>query len=138
MKYNSILFLCVANSARSQMAEAWARHMYGDAITVQSAGSQPSQVNPYAIHVMKEAGVSMDGQCSTSVEDVDAAAVDLVITLCAEEVCPTLLAQAEHLHWPIPDPDQKDPQMPANQQLEHFRTARHRIYKRLIEFDFLG
>lgn len=134
MKYQSILFLCVANSARSQMAEAWARHMLADDVKVQSAGSEPSRVNPYAIQVMDEVGVAMEGQSSTSVEDVDPSAADLVITLCAEEVCPTFLGAAEHLHWPIPDPDQKDPDMPANQQLEHFRAARHRIYKRLSQF----
>ncbi len=134
MKYNSILFLCVANSARSQMAEAWARQMLGEEIAVQSAGSEPSRVNPYAIQVMSEAGVPTEGQRSASVQDVDADAIDLVITLCAEEVCPAFLSKAKHLHWPIPDPDQKDPHMPTNQQLEHFRAARHRIYKRLSEF----
>lgn len=134
MKYKNILFLCVANSARSQMAEAWARHMLGDHVHVQSAGSEPTRVNPYAIQVMQEVGVDMDGQSSTSVQEVDAETVDLVITLCAEEVCPTFLGGAEHRHWPTPDPDQKDPAMPANQQLEHFRAARHRIYQRLRKF----
>ncbi len=55
----SILFLCVANSARSQMAEGLGRMMFGDRATVQSAGSQPSRVNPYAIEVMKEIGADL-------------------------------------------------------------------------------
>ena len=116
------------------MAEAWARHMLGDEVRVQSAGSSPSRVNPYALRVMEEAGVPMDGQSSKSVNDIDPDTVDLVITLCQEEVCPTFLGSAELLHWPLPDPDQKNPDMPDNQQLEHFRAARHRIYLRLREF----
>jgi arsenate reductase len=59
--FRSVLFLCVANSARSQMAEALARARFGDRVRVQSAGSQPSQVNPHAIAVMAERGVDMSG-----------------------------------------------------------------------------
>src|SRR5688572_8431438 len=86
-----ILFLCVANSARSQLAEALARMMFGDRATVQSAGSQPSRVNPYAIDVMREVGADLATHASKSVETIDPASVDLVITLCAEEVCPVFL-----------------------------------------------
>ncbi len=99
-----ILFLCVANSARSQMAEALARARFGDRATVQSAGSQPSKVNPFAEATMVERGLSMDGHESKSVDSIDASMVDLVITLCAEEVCPVFLSDARRLHWPLPDP----------------------------------
>lgn len=60
----SILFLCVANSARSQMAEGLARHLLGPAVRVQSAGSQPSRVNPYAVRVMAELGIDLSEQTS--------------------------------------------------------------------------
>src|SRR5688572_20610946 len=83
-----LLFLCVANSARSQMAEGLARSMLGAGVQVQSAGSKPSRVNPYAVEVMREIGIDIEGHFSKSVDDIDPASVDTVITLCAEEVCP--------------------------------------------------
>lgn len=107
----SILFLCVANSARSQMAEGLARKLLGDRIAVQSAGSEPSRVNPYAVEVMTEVGVDLSTHHSKSVETIDPATVGAVITLCAEEVCPVFLGKARRLHWPIPDPASKDPQI---------------------------
>lgn len=100
----SVLFLCVANSARSQMAEGLAREIFGDSITVQSAGSAPSRLNPYAIEAMREIGIDISKQRSKSVQDIDADSVDTVITLCAEEVCPVFLGKARRLHWPFPDP----------------------------------
>ena len=104
----SILFLCVANSARSQMAEGLARRRFGPNVRVQSAGSRPSRVNPYAIEVLREVGVEVAGQRSKSVDTIDPSTVGTVITLCAEEVCPLFLGQARHLHWPIEDPASED------------------------------
>lgn len=126
-----ILFLCVANSARSQMAEGLARRLFGTAATVQSAGSQPSRVNPWAIEVMREAGIDITGHSSKSVSDVDPASVDLVITLCAEEVCPVFLGQARRLHWPIPDPASDDPSLGREAMLARFRQARDTIRGKL-------
>src|SRR5262245_18671150 len=94
-----ILFLCVANSARSQIAEGLARARLGDRATVQSAGSRPSRVNPCAIEVMHEIWIDLAGHRSKSVDAIDPATVDLVITLCAEEVCPVFLGGARRLHW---------------------------------------
>jgi arsenate reductase (thioredoxin) len=124
-----LLFLCVANSARSQMAEGLARHIFGDRVTVQSAGSAPSQVNPVAIEVMREVGIDLVRHTSKSVAAIDPASVDTVITLCAEEVCPVFLGGARKLHWPIADP--------ANAALSHaellprFRAARDAIREKL-------
>ena len=87
----TILFLCVANSARSQMAEGLARKLFGTRIAVQSAGSEPSEVNPYAIEVMREIGVDLTTHHSKSVQTIDPATVGTVITLCAEEVWPVFL-----------------------------------------------
>lgn len=130
----SILFMCVANSARSQMAEGLARSIFGDRIPVMSAGSEPARVNPYAIEVMGELGLDLSAHRSKSVETVDPSQVDMVITLCAEEVCPVFLGKAKRLHWPIPDPASKDPLIERDEMLRRFRTARDTIKGKLEDF----
>jgi protein-tyrosine-phosphatase/catechol 2,3-dioxygenase-like lactoylglutathione lyase family enzyme len=134
---NTILFLCVANSARSQMAEGLARKLFGARIAVQSAGSEPSKVNPYALEVMREVGVDLTTHSSKSVQTIDASSVGTVITLCAEEVCPAFLGKARRLHWPIQDPASKDPSIPREEMLTRFRTARQQIQARLEVLDAL-
>jgi arsenate reductase (thioredoxin) len=129
-----ILFLCVANSARSQLAEGLGRMILGNRIPVQSAGSEPSCVNPYAIEVMREIGVDITTHSSKSVQTIDPATVGTVITLCAEEVCPVFLGKARRLHWPIPDPASKDPDLPHAKMLSRFRTARDTIRGRIEAF----
>ncbi|HEX7478747.1 MAG TPA: arsenate reductase ArsC [Polyangiales bacterium] len=128
----SLLFLCVANSARSQMAEALARMLLGERVRVQSAGSEPSHLNPYAIEVMRELGVDLGTQRSKSVQTIDPQSVSTVITLCAEEVCPVFLGKAQRLHWPIPDPASQDEALSPAQMLDRFRVARDSI-RGLIE-----
>ncbi|MEQ8275802.1 MAG: arsenate reductase ArsC [Deltaproteobacteria bacterium] len=130
-RFDSVLFLCVANSARSQMAEGLARRRFGDAVQVQSAGSAPSRVNPYAIRAMAELGVDLATHSSKSVQTIDPTSVDLVITLCAEEVCPVFLSKAPKLHWPLEDPDRKDEALTDEERLEYFRIARDAIDARL-------
>ncbi len=130
----SILFLCVANSARSQMAEGLARWLFGDRVAVQSAGSEPSHVNPYAIEVMRELGLDLGAHHSKSVQTIDPSTVGTVITLCAEEVCPVFLGQARRLHWPIPDPASKDPSLTRQDLLVRFRTARDTLRGKLERF----
>lgn len=129
-----LLFLCVANSARSQMAEALARLRFGDRVTVQSAGSAPSRVNPYAIDVMRELGADLASQTSKSVDTIDPASVDVVITLCAEEVCPVFLGNARRVHWPIPDPATAEP-LSRDEMLRRFRTARDTIRTKLEHWE---
>jgi|GEM_PF-3585148 len=129
--FDSVLFLCVANSARSQMAEALARDLFGDAVRVQSAGSEPSRVNPFAIQAMAELGIDLGTHCSKSVQTIDPESVDLVITLCAEEVCPVLLSRAPRMHWPLQDPDRKHEDLTDEERLQHFRVARDQIRARL-------
>jgi arsenate reductase len=128
-----MLFLCVANSARSQMAEGLARQLFPHC-RIQSAGSRPSQVNPFAIEVLAEIGIDASTQTSKSVLDIDPATVDLVITLCAEEVCPLFLGSAERLHWPIPDPASVDPALTPEQMRDRFRQGRDEIRRRLVAF----
>ena len=129
--FRSVLFLCVANSARSQMAEALARARFGEHARVQSAGTQPSHVNMYAVAVMAERGVDMARQHSKSVSTIDPATVDLVVTLCAEEVCPLFLGAATRMHWPIEDPASSDPSISREELLARFRRARDEIDARL-------
>ena len=131
---NTILFLCVANSARSQMAEGLGRMLFGDRAPVMSAGSEPSTVNPFAVEVMRELGVDLARHHSKSVQNVDPAPIRTVITLCAEEVCPVFLGKARRLHWPIPDPASKDPSIPREEMLSRFRTARDTIRGMLERF----
>jgi arsenate reductase len=125
-----ILFLCVANSARSQIAEGLARSILGKSVHVESAGSAPSgKVNPIAIEVLKEAGVDISTHYSKSWDDLPSSFfndLDYVVTLCAEEVCPTLATKAKKLHWGMPDPKTSD----------DFRKVRDELTRRLKEFKF--
>ncbi|MBY0400692.1 arsenate reductase ArsC [Myxococcota bacterium] len=132
MRFERVLFLCVANSARSQMAEALARSIFAGDVIVQSAGSRPSRVNPLAVAVLRELGISMAGQFSKSVDEIDPAGVDVVITLCAEEVCPVFLSGAQRLHWPIADPDRSREDLRDEERLQHFRVARDEIRARMM------
>jgi arsenate reductase (thioredoxin) len=131
MRFDSILFLCVANSARSQMAEGLARKRFGDTVRVQSAGSAPGGVNPFALSALAELGIDGSGQRSKHVDSIDPDSVDLVITLCAEESCPVFLGQARRMSWAMPDPDRKHEALSDEERLQHFREARDAIAQRL-------
>ena len=128
-----LLFLCVANSARSQMAEGLARALYPH-WQIQSAGSAPSKVNPWAIQAMDASGIDIRSQSSKSAKDIDPESVDVVITLCAEEVCPLPLQGKTHLHWPFEDPDHK-PALDPQSMLSRFEKARDLIHNRLLEWN---
>ncbi len=122
------LFMCVHNSARSQLAEAIARHLAPEGVTVMSAGSEPSRVHPMVPRVLEEAGISADGLHSKGTDGIEPRDVQATVTLCAEEVCPVFLARAWHVHWPMPDPAaQTDP----DAQLRAFRRTRDELISRL-------
>ena len=129
--YSSLVFLCVANSARSQMAEGLARTLFGGLVRVQSAGSSPSRVNPHAIDAMREVGIDITGQRSKSTDTIDPASVDAVITLCAEEVCPVWPGAFARKHWPLPDPANDDPDASAATVAARFRAVRDELRLRL-------
>ena len=126
-----ILFLCVANSARSQMAEGLARARFGDRARIQSAGSEPTRVHPNAIEVMRELGIDLSSHRSKLAATIDPATVDIVVTLCAEATCPVFLGHVRRLHWPIEDPAGGD------HTLAQFRAARDEILEHLAELDEL-
>lgn len=125
-----ILFLCVANSARSQMAEGLARHLFGDRVSVQSAGSVPTRVNPHAIEALAELGIDISTQYSKNVADIPPESIDIVITLCTEEVCPIYPGRVERLHWPLPDPAAA----PPDHARERFRQVREMLREKLVAF----
>lgn len=129
-----ILFLCVANSARSQLAEGLAKSIFGNDAVVESAGSEPSgKVQPWAVEILKEDNIDISKNWSKSTDQLSPqflANLSYVITLCAEEVCPTLPSRAKRLHWPIQDPAN----VPEEKKAEAFRTARDEIKEKLIEF----
>lgn len=123
-----ILFLCVANSARSQMAEGLARKLAPETMKISSAGSRPSYVHPLSIQVLSELNVDMSAQHSKSVETIDPRGIDLVITLCAEEVCPAFLGKAHRVHWSLPDPASEEGD---EARLQAFRRIRDELKERL-------
>ncbi len=113
------------------MAEGLARDIFDDAVRVQSAGSSPSRINPFAIQAMAELGFDLRTHTSKSVQTIDPGSVDLVITLCAEEVCPVFLSSAPRMHWPLQEPDRKHEDLTDDERLQHFRVARDQIRARL-------
>lgn len=131
----NILFMCVANSARSQLAEGLARTMFPEA-EVKSAGSHPGKLNPFAVKVMNEIGIDISTHYSKSIDQLPKEFVnslEYVITLCAEEVCPIIISKAQKLHWPFPDPASKE-QLSDSEMLKRFRDARDAIDASLKEF----
>jgi arsenate reductase (thioredoxin) len=133
----NILFMCVANSARSQLAEGLAKRIFGDKAWIESAGSQPKNVNPYAIQVLDEIGIDISKAHSKSYEQLSPAFIanlDYIITLCAEEVCPVIGSKsAKRLHWPFTDPASKEP-FSEEEMLNRFRTAREGIAGQVLDF----
>lgn len=130
---SGILFMCVANSARSQMAEALARNLAPAGTEVWSAGSEPSTVNPLAVRALGELGIDIGGALSKGVDGVPLDRVSLVITLCAEEVCPVFPRQdVKRIHWPLPDPAAARGDDAA--VLESFRTVRDELSERLERY----
>lgn len=119
-----VLFLCVANSARSQLAEGLARARLPASVKVLSAGSSPGSVHPLALAALAEVGIDASAQRSKSVQTIAAQEVDLVVTLCQEEVCPLWVGPGRRLHWPMPDPASEGT---PGAQMRRFREVRDAI-----------
>lgn len=124
-----ILFLCVQNSARSQIAEGIARFLAPPGVRVSSAGSEPAFVRPQAVQVLQEIGIDISAQRSKAIDQIDAASVDAAVTLCAEEVCPVFLGDAVRLHWELPDP--AGAPGGENERLGAFRGVRDELFRRI-------
>ena len=125
-----ILFLCTGNSCRSQIAEAFARHLIKDRIDAYSAGTAPKVVDPRAIKAMSEIGIDISRQKSKSTDDIKNTEFDFVITLCnnTQKTCPTFPAKTSVFHVGFDDP----PKLSANSRnddeaMGHYRRVRDEI-----------
>ncbi len=133
VKKPKVLFLCVENRARSQMAEALLRSYAGDQFEVYSAGLEPNPIHPYVYQVMEEVGLDLKGHYSKGVDDfLNKMYFGILITVCAkaEEKCPTFPGLGERHYWPIEDPVAFE----GNEQekLEKFREARDEIKRHVL------
>ncbi len=136
-KKQRVLFVCTHNSARSQMAEGWLRHLAGDRFEAHSAGTEATQVHPLAIRVMAEVGIDISGQRSKTIEEYLGQPFDWVITVCdqAAEACPLFPGGGERLHWSFPDPSKATGS--EDQRLAVYRQVRDAIRER-IETDLIA
>jgi len=132
-----VLFVCIHNSARSQMAEALLNGMCGDLFEAESAGLEPGALNPLAVEVMREIGIDIGGNETRSVLDVvkSGRPFDYVITVCDESSatqCPVVPGGGERLHWNFSDPSKFTGTW--EERLERTREARDAIESKLEEF----
>ena len=129
-----VLFLCTGNSARSQMAEGFLRHLAGDRYDVESAGIDPSMVNPLAITAMREVGIDISGHRSKSAGSLLGQHFPYVITVCdnANEHCPVFPGVVTRLHWPLEDPAKATGG--EHERLAIFRRIRDEIGARVRAF----
>ena len=132
----NILFLCVGNSGRSQIAEGLAKDMLPKSYDIRSAGSKPAKnIHSDAIFVMDEIGINISSHKTKSIESLDMEFInklDQVITLCAEEVCPVVPKSTNTLHWPNEDPDNDS--YTKIQSENAFRKTRENIFNLLKKF----
>lgn len=126
----SVLFLCIGNSCRSQMAEGLLRHLGGDRFDVHSAGIVKSHLRQETVDSMREIGIDISRQFSKKADVYAGRPFDVVVTTCdeAREVCPLFPGAGRTLHWSIPDPVGRGPAA--------YRAARDRL-KELIAKELL-
>jgi arsenate reductase len=134
MNKKRILFLCTGNSARSQIAEGFLRHMAGDKFQVYSAGVKPTQINPLAIKVMAEVGVDISEHRSKSAMEFIGQEFDYVVTVCdnAKQTCPVFPGHYEKLHWSLDDPAEAEGS--EEDKLRVFRKIRDKIKDNVLTF----
>jgi ArsR family transcriptional regulator len=127
----TVVFLCSANSARSQIAEAWLRALSGGQLTVRSAGMEPAQLHPLTVQVMAEVGVDIGYQQAKSLATLGALEPDVTVTVCdrAREQCRDTLAAPTRLHWSVVDPLRVTDA--AADQLPVFRRVRDHLRLRV-------
>ena len=134
---SKVLFICVHNSARSQMAEAWLNHICGDFFEAQSAGLEPGTLNPLAVDVMREADIDISQKETRAVFDVfkTGQLFAYVVTVCDEsnaEKCPIFPGPTKRLHWSFPDPSQATGS--KKEKLEQVRAIRDAIHDKIEEW----
>ena len=125
-----VLFLCVGNSCRSQMAEGWARELSEGRVEAMSAGTEPKGLDPRAIKVMEEAGVDISQQQSTGIDELSETDVDCVVTVCdrAREACPAIPGDHETIHRDFEDPPRLAFEAgEVDEALKYYRRVRDEI-----------
>jgi arsenate reductase len=129
-----VLFICTHNSARSQMAEGWLRHLAADKFEAFSAGTEATKVRPQAIRAMAEVGVDISGHQSKTLQRYLSEPWDYVITVCdeANEACPVFPGGKYRFHWSLPDPSKATGN--PEEQLDVYRGVRDTIKRRVKEF----
>jgi len=132
-----VLFICVHNSARSQMAEAWLNRICGEYFEAQSAGLEPGTLNPLAVQVMAEVGIDISQKKTQAVFDVfkSGQLFAYVITVCDEasaEKCPIFPGPATRMHWSFPDPSEV--QSSETAKLEQVRLIRDEIRTKIEQW----
>ena len=129
-----VLFICTHNSARSQMAEGFLRHLAGDRFDVYSAGTEATSIRPEAIFVMNEIGIDISGQTSKTLHRYLPERWDYVITVCddANESCPVFPGTSERSHWSFPDPSKATGSEEA--RVSAFRDVRDQVARRVRTF----
>lgn len=132
-----VLFVCVHNSARSQMAEAWLNLLGKGRAVAESAGIEPGKLNPIVVEAMREAGADISHNQTKSVFDLlrEGRSYDLVVTVCDEanaERCPVFPGKAERRHWGFPDPSTFAGS--PEERLQKTREVRDRIRGAVDEF----
>ena len=137
MEKTRVIFICIHNSARSQMAEAWLNHDFGDYFAAESAGLEPGVLKPLAVKVMAEEGIDISQKATRDVFDVykSGRLFAHVITVCDEtaaERCPTFPGNAQHTHWSFPDPSTVAGS--DDERLQQVRTIRDAIRRRIQEW----
>lgn len=130
----SVLILCTANSARSQMAEGLLRHDHGDKFTVESAGTKATLVRPEAIAALREIGIDISSHRSKSVDEFADRPFDYVLTVCdnAKESCPIFPGHGNRIHQSFDDP--ASVQGSDEERLASFRRVRDEIRNYLNAF----
>jgi arsenate reductase len=119
----SVLFVCVHNAGRSQMAAGWLRHLAGDAVEVRSAGSAPAaQINPVAVEAMREVGIDITGNTPTRLEYDVAEDSDVIVTMGCGDACPVFPGK-RYEDWQLDDP--------AGQDIDAVRPIRDEIRVRV-------
>lgn len=129
-----VLFLCTGNSCRSQIAEGLLRHVARDHVDALSAGTEPRQVHPLAVEVMREAGIDISSQASKGLEVFAGSEFRFIITLCAraQERCPKWPGDVEYIHWSVDDPAAVEGS--EAERMRAFRKARDEIRQRITLF----
>ena len=134
MSRSRVLFLCSHNSARSQMAEGFLRHLTGDRFEVASAGTEATRVHPLAIRAMQEVGIDISAHRSKTVDGLLGDPWEYVITVCdnANERCPLFPGRTTRLQWSFEDPSQATGS--DDQRIGAFRRVRDQIHARVSDW----